>query len=39
MESIQTTPPRHGDSRCNAITDLIAAVAEQQEGSGPHFGI
>ena len=31
METIQTVPSRHGDSRCKAITELIEAVAEQQE--------
>ena len=31
METMQTTPPRRDDSRCKAITELIDAVAEQQE--------
>ena len=31
MEAIQTSPPRHDDSRCKAITDLIESVAEEQE--------
>ena len=31
METIQSVPSRHGDSRCKAITELIEAVAEQQE--------
>ena len=31
METMQTTPPRRDDSRCKAITELINAVAEQQE--------
>ena len=31
MEAIQTSPPRHDDSRCKAITDLIKSVAEEQE--------
>ena len=31
METIQTLPPRHDDSRCKAISELIEAVAEQQE--------
>lgn len=31
METIQTVPSRHGESRCKAITELIEAVAEQQE--------
>ena len=30
METVQTIPPRH-DSRCKAITEIIEAVAEQQE--------
>lgn len=30
METVQTMPPRH-DSRCKAITEIIEAVAEQQE--------
>lgn len=31
METVQTTPPRRDDSRCKAITELIEAVAEQQD--------
>lgn len=31
METVQTVPCRHDDSRCKAITELIEAVAEQQE--------
>ena len=31
METMQTTPPRPDNSRCKAITELIDAVAEQQE--------
>ena len=31
METMQTTPPSRDDSRCKAITELIDAVAEQQE--------
>ena len=31
MEAIQTSPPRRDDTRCKAITDLIKAVAEEQE--------
>ena len=31
MENTQTTPPRPDNSRCKAITELIDAVAEQQE--------
>ena len=31
METLQTTPPRPDNSRCKAITELIDAVAEQQE--------
>ena len=31
METIQTLPSRHDDSRCKAITELIEAVAKQQE--------
>ncbi|MCI6730040.1 MAG: hypothetical protein SOY32_00250 [Candidatus Faecousia sp.] len=31
METTQTMPPRREDSRCEAITELIESVAEQQE--------
>lgn len=31
METMQTTTPRPDNSRCKAITELIDAVAEQQE--------
>lgn len=31
MESIQSAPQKHDDSRCKSITKLIEAVAEQQE--------
>lgn len=31
MENIQTAPSQRNDSRCKAITELIEAVAEQQE--------
>lgn len=31
METIQTVSSRRDDSRCKAITELIEAVAEQQE--------
>lgn len=31
METVQTIPPRHQDCRCKAITEIIEAVAEQQE--------
>lgn len=31
MEPVQTVPPRHENSRCKAISELIEAVAEQQE--------
>lgn len=31
METMQTTPPHPDNSRCKAITELIDAVAEQQE--------
>lgn len=31
MEPVQTVSSRHDDSRCKAITELIEAVAEQQE--------
>ncbi|MGM9574793.1 MAG: hypothetical protein ACI3VE_02680 [Oscillospiraceae bacterium] len=31
METVQTIPPRHQDTRCKAITEIIEAVAEQQE--------
>lgn len=31
METIQPLPSRHEDSRCKAITELIEAVAKQQE--------
>lgn len=31
METIQTSPCRPDDSRCQAITELIKAVAEQQD--------
>lgn len=31
MEPVQTVSSRHDDSRCKAITELIKAVAEQQE--------
>lgn len=31
METVQTLPPRHEDSRCKAITELIDAVAKEQE--------
>ncbi len=31
MEAIQTTHSRRDDSRCKAITEMIEAVAAQQE--------
>ena len=31
MDTVQATPPRPQNSRCDAITRLIEAVAEQQE--------
>lgn len=31
METIQTSPSRHEDSRCKAITELIESVAKEQE--------
>ncbi len=31
METVQFFPPRHDDSRCKAISELIEAVAKQQE--------
>jgi len=31
MEAMQSLPFRHDDSRCKAITELIEAVAKEQE--------
>ncbi|MDD6189233.1 MAG: hypothetical protein PUB32_06645 [Clostridiales bacterium] len=31
MEAVKTMPPRHEDSRCKAITELIESFAKEQE--------
>lgn len=31
METVQTIPPRHENSRCKAISELIESVAKEQE--------
>ena len=31
METVQTSPSHRDNSRCDAITELIASVAEEQE--------